>query len=80
MQPVVIPAAPTTSHQVVRYNSKTSSILGGLQIVFGAICVLINVVGIVIRAPTYVYYSRYTLLYVGHGIWAGAFVSKQNVI
>ena len=78
MQSVVIQAVPATSHRVVRYNSKVSFMLGGTQIAFGVICVMLNMVGIVITMHGYFYHTTWHFD-VGHGIWAGAFVSRKNL-
>ena len=75
MKPIAVQEAPSTGHQVVRYNSIVFFILGGLQLAFGVICGILNVAGLAVT-PIYPYGVEFAKFEVAHGIWAGAFVSR----
>ena len=68
--PSVMINVPPTSSRVTRYNSWVSYVCGLIQMAVGALCIVINSVGI-FKLPNIFYIGVGTQFYLGHGIWGG---------
>ena len=73
------PARSPDSGKFPEYSSRSSLILGSIQLMIGVLCILLNVIGIILTATSPEAYDQ-VIFYLGYGIWTGIFVSLISVI